>query len=47
MALARLSLTAAVAGAALEVRTAGGPVPAVAHALPFYDPDKARRTAVG
>jgi aminomethyltransferase len=47
MALARLSLAAAVAGTALEVRTAGGPVPAVAHALPFYDPDKGRRTAVG
>lgn len=47
MALARLSLAAAVPGTPLEVRTAGGAVPAAAHALPFYDPDKSRRTAVG
>jgi aminomethyltransferase len=47
MALARLSLATAVPGTPLQVRTAEGPIAGVAHALPFYDPDKARRTAVG
>jgi aminomethyltransferase len=47
MALARLSVPTAVHGTPLEVRGASGSTPAKAHSLPFYDPDKKRRTAVG
>jgi len=47
MALARLSVPAAVQGTALEVRGKDAATPAVAHALPFYDPEKSRRAAVG
>jgi aminomethyltransferase len=47
MALARLSVAAAVHGTALQVSGAAGVTPAIAHSLPFYDPDKTRRTAVG
>jgi aminomethyltransferase len=47
MALARLSVAAAVDGTALEVRGAGGATKATATNLPFYDPDKKKRAAVG
>jgi len=46
IALARLSVPAAAPGTPLAVRgsvTASG----IAHTLPFYDPEKKRRTAVG
>jgi glycine cleavage system aminomethyltransferase T len=45
--LARLSVPAAVPGTKLEVRGAGGSTPAEAATLPFYDPGKARRIAMG
>ena len=47
MALARLDVPAAVHGTKLEVRGAGGATKATAHNLPFYDPDKKRRSANG
>ncbi|HTI66010.1 MAG TPA: aminomethyltransferase family protein [Caulobacteraceae bacterium] len=47
MALARLDVPVATHGAPLEVRTGGASVKASAHNLPFYDPDKKRRSAVG
>ncbi|HWH26760.1 MAG TPA: aminomethyltransferase family protein [Pseudolysinimonas sp.] len=47
MALARLSVETAVHGTPLEVLTASGPVKAIAHSIPFDDPDKKKRTAVG
>ena len=47
LAIARLDVPAAVAGTKLEVRGADGNTPAVAAALPFYDPDKKKRTVVG
>jgi aminomethyltransferase len=47
MALARLSVPTAVQGTPLQVHSGGAAIPAIAHALPFYDPDKKRRTAVG
>lgn len=46
MALARLSVSAAVHGTVLEVRGAEGATAASAHVLPFYDPDKKRRSAM-
>jgi aminomethyltransferase len=47
MALARLDVPAAVHGTPLQVRGVDGVTGAKAHSLPFYDPDKARRTSVG
>ena len=47
MALARMDVPAAVHGTRLEVRGTGGATAAIAHSLPFYDPDKKRRIAVG
>jgi len=47
MALARLDVPAAEHGKKLEVRGAKGATPAIAHSLPFYDPDKKKRVAVG
>lgn len=48
MALARLDLGVAKHGTKLEVRGAdGSKTAAIAHDLPFYDPDKKKRTAVG
>lgn len=47
MAIARLSLGTAVAGTPLVVHTAAGPVPSVAHTLPFDDPTKSKRMAKG
>ena len=47
MAIARMDVSVAVQGTPLEVR--GGAVngPAIAHTLPFDDPEKKKRTAVG
>ena len=47
MALARLSVPAAVQGPKLEIRGADGATGAIAHDLPFYDFDKKKRIAVG
>ena len=44
---ARLDVAAAVHGTPLEVRGPSGATAASAHSLPFYDPDKKRRTSVG
>ena len=46
MALARLDVAQAVHGTALQVR-GSVQTSAIAHALPFDDPDKSKRTAVG
>ena len=47
MALARLDLPVAVHGTKLEIRGRNVRAAGVAHALPFYDPDKKKRTAKG
>ena len=47
MAIARLDLPSAVQGTRLEIRGKRLKAPAVAHTLPFDDPDKKKRTAVG
>ena len=47
MAIARLSVPVAVHGTRLEVRGKKVNGPAVAHTLPFDDPQKKKRTAVG
>ena len=46
MALARLSVPVATPGVKVEVRGIANSTPAVTHTLPFYDPDKKRRTAM-
>lgn len=47
MAIARLDVDKAVHGTPLEVRGATVTGPAIAHTLPFDDPDKKKRTVVG
>ncbi len=47
MAMARLDVPSAVHGTKLTVKSGGETIPASAHSLPFYDPDKKKRTAVG
>ncbi len=47
MAIARLDVPVAVHGTRLEVRGKNVKGPAIAHTLPFDDPDKKKRTAVG
>jgi aminomethyltransferase len=47
MAIARLDVPVAVHGTKLEVRGKNVKGPAIAHTLPFDDPDKKKRTAVG
>jgi aminomethyltransferase len=47
MAIARLDVDKAVHGAPLEVRGASVTGPAIAHTLPFDDPDKKKRLARG
>ena len=47
MAIARLDVDFAVPGRAVEVRGDGSATPASTHALPFDDPEKKKRTAVG
>jgi aminomethyltransferase len=47
MAIARLDVPFAVHGTQLEVRGKNVEGPAIAHTLPFDDPDKKKRTAVG
>jgi aminomethyltransferase len=47
MAIARLAVPQAVAGTKLEVRGKKLRAPAAAHTLPFDDPEKKKRTAVG
>ena len=47
LALARLEVPYAVHGKKLEIRGKNLKAAATAHTLPFYDPDKKKRTAVG
>jgi aminomethyltransferase len=47
MAIARLDTSAAVHGAKLEIRGKRLKAAATAHTLPFDDPEKKKRTAVG
>ncbi len=47
MAIARMDVDAAFHGTKLEVRGTSLTAPAIAHTLPFDDPDKKKRTAVG
>jgi aminomethyltransferase len=47
MAIARLDVPSAVHGTKLEIHSKVGAVKAIAHTLPFDDPDKKKRTAVG
>ena len=47
MALARLAPRLAVQGTPLRVRSKGGTIAATAHTLPFDDPQKTKRTALG
>jgi aminomethyltransferase len=47
MAIARLAVPLAVQGAALTIANARGEMKAIAHTLPFDDPTKAKRMAVG
>jgi aminomethyltransferase len=47
MAIARMDVDRAVQGSPLEVRGASVNGPAVAHTLPFDDPQKTKRNAVG
>lgn len=45
MAIARMDADRAVHGASLEVRGASGKSPAIAHSMPFDDPEKKKRSA--
>ena len=47
MAIARLEVPVAVHGTKLEIRGKNVRGPAIAHTLPFDDPEKKKRTAVG
>lgn len=47
MAIARLDVDKAVQGTKLEVRGKTLTASAIAHTLPFDDPEKKKRTAVG
>jgi aminomethyltransferase len=47
MAIARLDVPVAVHGTKLEVRGRNVRTPAIAHTLPFDDPEKKKRTVVG
>ena len=47
MAIARLAVPVAVAGTRLEIRGKNSKLSATAHTLPFDDPGKKKRTAVG
>ena len=47
MAITRLDVSVAVHGTRLEVRGKNLKAPAIAHTLPFDDPEKKKRTAVG
>ena len=45
--IARMPVACAVDGTILSVKNAGGEIPCIAHSMPFYDPEKKRRTAKG
>jgi aminomethyltransferase len=47
MAIARLDVDKAVHGTPLEVKGKGMQAKAIAHQLPFDDPEKKKRTAIG
>ena len=46
MAIARMDVDRAVHGASLEVRGVSGKSPAIAHSMPFDDPEKKKRSAL-
>ena len=45
--IARMPVDCAVDGTKMTVRSNGKDIPCIAHSLPFYDPEKKRRTAKG
>lgn len=45
--IARMPVDCAVDGTPMTVKNSGGEIKCVAHSMPFYDPDKKRRTAKG
>lgn len=45
--IARMPVDCAVEGTVLSVRNPDGEIPAIAHPMPFFDPEKKRRTAKG
>jgi Glycine cleavage system T protein (aminomethyltransferase) len=45
--IARMPVDCAVEGTPLTIRNPGGDIPAIAHPMPFHDPEKKRRTARG
>ena len=47
LAIARMDVDVATPGTALELRGSGGTVAATAQPLPFDDPEKKKRTAIG
>jgi aminomethyltransferase len=47
VAIARMPVDCAVDGVEMTVKNSTGEIPCKAHSMPFYDPDKKRRTAKG
>ncbi|MDW4551404.1 aminomethyltransferase family protein [Defluviimonas sp. D31] len=47
IAIARMPVECAVDGVRMTVKCEAGEIPCVAHSMPFYDPEKKRRTAKG
>lgn len=45
--IARMPVDCATDGTRMSVKNAAGEISCVAHSLPFYDPEKKRRTAKG
>jgi aminomethyltransferase len=45
--IARMPVDCAVEGTPLTIRNPDGDIPAIAHPMPFYDPEKKRRTVKG
>lgn len=45
--IARMPVNCAVDGTKLSVKNAGGEIACIAHSMPFYDPEKKRRTVKG
>lgn len=45
--IARMPVACAVDGTEMVVKNSSGDIPCVAHSMPFYDPEKKRRTAKG
>jgi len=45
--IARMPVDCAVDGTKMSVANSDGEIACTAHSMPFYDPDKKRRTAKG